>query len=383
MMERKNIAINALSAVQGGGQGYLFGLLQYAKDFPEMKVYVLAPPKFTQLYHFSGVEVVPCIIASKSILHRTLWERWRLPGILKDLRIDLIFCPGGIINFLPPPGCQTATTFQNMLIFDTNNRRMYPVGYRRFRLALLERISKKSFEEADLLIFLSEYAKEVVHKRISNRKGLSAVIPHGLDDMFRTGTRKDIPRPKLIPNGEYLLYVSYLHRIKAQIEVIRAYYLLSRSRFTKERLLLVGSERPGYGRLIRKEIRRLRLQDKVILTGNIPYIEMPSVYHYAKAHIFASTCENCPNIVLESLGSGRPLFVSNKPPMPELAGDGAVYFDPYKPDELADLLLQYLDDERWIEEMSKKTFERSFLYSWGKVAKETFQAFMTCMQSRQ
>ena len=100
---------------------------------------------------------------------------------------------------------------------------------------------------------------------------------------------------------------------------------------------------------------------------------MPSIYHHAKAHIFASSCENCANIVLESLGSGRPLFLSNKPPMPELAGDSAVYFEPYKPDELADLLLRYLDDERWMGEMGEKAYERSFLYSWEVTANKTFQ----------
>jgi len=162
---------------------------------------------------------------------------------------------------------------------------------------------------------------------------------------------------------------------KAHVEVVRAYYLLCQQRHTKEKLLLVGPEYAPYAKLLRREIQRLGLESKVIITGCIPHTDMPSVYHHAKAHIFASCCENCPNIVLESLGSGRPLFLSNRPPMPEVGVGSAVYFDPYKPQELADLLSRYLDDEPWMKEMGRRAFERSLRYSWETTARKIFQAF--------
>jgi len=374
-MERRIIAINALSALQGGGQSYISNLLRYASEFSNIKIYIFAPPQFAHLYALPKVEVIPSIIPSKGILHRIIWERLRLPELLKKLKIHLIFCPGGVINFSPPSNCMTAVTFQNMLIFDGLERQRYPLGYRRLRLALLERISRKSFKQADLVIFLSEYAKKVVDEKVPDRKGLSVVIPHGLDDRFRTAGRDYIPRLKSLPEGDYLLYVSVIDVFKAQIEIVRAYHILCQKQHPKEKLLLVGSEYPPYGKLVRKEIRRLGLQDKVIITGQISYTDMPSVYHHAKAHIFASSCENCPNIVLESLASGRPLFLSNRAPMPEFAGDAAIYFNPYNPEELSNILARYLDNESWIMEMGKKAFERSLLYSWEKTARETFRAF--------
>lgn len=204
-----------------------------------------------------------------------------------------------------------------------------------------------------MLIFISEYAKKIIDEEIPNRKGISVVIPHGLSDEFRTAQRDDIHRLESLPNGDYLLYASVIDVFKAQIEVVQAYNILCGKRHTEEKLLLVGPEYPPYAKLVRKEIRRLGLQDKIIVFGRIAHADMPSVYHHAKAHIFASICENCPNVVLESLGSGRPLFLSNKPPMPELAGNAAVYFDPYKPGDLADLLLRHLDEEQWMKEAGK------------------------------
>ncbi|RJR14937.1 MAG: glycosyltransferase family 1 protein [Nitrospiraceae bacterium] len=376
-----NIAINALSSLQGGGQSYLLNLLRNAYKFPDIKIHVFCPPQFAHLYNFPGINVVRCHISSKNVLFRTIWERIKLPGIVKNMGIDLIFCPGGIINFHDLKDCLTAVTFQNMLIFDPYERRKYPLlSYMRFRLHLLKKLSRESFRKTNLLIFLSDHAKETIDRMIPERQGASALIPHGLDNVFRTAGKKDVPRHNFLPE-DYLLYVSVLNVFKAQIEILHAYRMLCQKRDTKEKLLLVGSEFGPYGKRVRSEIKRLGLQNKVIITGPIPYDAMPSVYHHAKVHIYASSCENCPNIVIESLGSGRPLFISNRPPMPEIAGDAAMYFDPNKPEELTDLLLRYLDNEAWLNDMGNKAFERSHLYDWESTAEKTFGAFREVFES--
>jgi glycosyltransferase involved in cell wall biosynthesis len=369
-----NVVINALSARWGGGQAYLLNLLKYADLFPDMKFYLLGSslPENGSV----RVEVIKPGFDPTNIVLRTLWEKYYLPKLLKELRADILFCPGGTLNTTPPPGCATAVTFQNMLIFDADNRQKYPPGYMRVRLAMLERLSKSSFEKADIVIFISEYAKQVVDRKVPHRKGRSIVIIHGLDDKFRTCPNKNISRPDFLPEGDYLLYVSPIDVFKAQVEVVQAYHLLCQKRQTREKLILLGPDHTAYATRVSEEIERLGLKDRVIMTGTVPYADMPAVYHYSKAHIFASMCENCPNVVIESLGSGRPLFLSDRAPMPELAGDAAVYFDPEKPQELAGVLLKHLDDEQWIVQMGRKAHERSLCYSWQVTAKKTFQSML-------
>jgi glycosyltransferase involved in cell wall biosynthesis len=376
------LVINTLSARQGGGQVYVSNILRFVKDYPDIKTYVLADPEFAHLYNYPSVELICRKELSQNILKRVLWEKYSLPLLLERLHTDLVFCPGGTINFAPPAGCKTAVTFQNMLIFDKDNRRKYRIGYTRFRLAMLERMSRKSFEKADLVIFLTDYAKEVIDAQVPRRKGVSVVIPHGLDGKFRTADRGDIPRCEGLPDGQYLLYTSVITNFKAHLEVVRAYYILTQIRDTEEKLLLVGHKYKSYEKLLRKEMKKLHLQEKVFIIGEMPLNLMPSVYHHAKAHIFASTCENCPNIVIESLGSGRPIFLSNIPPMPEIAGDAAIYFDPYNPEQLADLLLKCLDNEQLTKQLGQRAFERSANFSWSKTAHQTFDAFGNLFDER-
>jgi glycosyltransferase involved in cell wall biosynthesis len=373
-----NIVINALSARWGGGQAYLLNLLKYADRFPDMKFYLLSSSLPEN--GLKKVEMIQPNFNPSNIVLRALWERYCLPKLLQELRADVLFCPGGTLNTSPPPGCVTAVAFRNMLIFDTDSRQKYPPGYMLARLLLLERLSKSSFEKADLVIFISRYAKQVVDRKVPRRKGRSVVITHGIDDKFRTYADKNISRPDFLPEGDYLLYVSPIDVFKAQIEVVWAYHLLCQKRQTKEKLILLGPNHTAYATRVREEIERLGLRGRVITAGTVPYADMPAVYHYSKAHIFASTCENCPNVVIESLGSGRPLFLSDRAPMPELAGDAAVYFDPEKPQELAGVLLKHLDDEQWMVQMGRKAHERSFRYSWQITAKKTFQSMLElCM----
>jgi glycosyltransferase involved in cell wall biosynthesis len=258
-----------------------------------------------------------------------------------------------------------------MLPFDETARRKYPPGYMRFRIWILNRVIRNSMAKADLVIFISEFARDLISKQIPGVSNKSVVIPHGVDPCFQV-TQKS--RPSWLPPGDYLLYVSMLDYYKAQIEVIRAYALLRQKRFTMEKLILVGPEQPSYGRMVREEIERLNLKDDVLLAGAIPHGELPFLYQKARINIFASECENCPNILLEALSVGCPSLVSHRPPMPEFAGDAVVYFDPSEPEDLAVQLASLLDDEAKLRDLSGRAKIRSLRYDSTTAMSSTWKA---------
>ena len=261
------------------------------------------------------------------------------------------------------------TMFENMIPFDLAQRRKYPLGYMRVRNWLLERVMLRSMKKADQVICHSEFAEKVIE---NNAPGLSSkivVIPHGIGLRFRSDRAL---RPEWLPAERYILYVSTIDVYKAQVEVVRAYALLKQRRPSLEKLVLVGPERPHYAQKVRDEIARLALQPDVFLTGPVSHDQLPSLYQNALINVFASECESCPNIMLEALASGRPLLASNRPPMPEFAGDAAIYFDPSNPQELAEKLRSIIDDPVRLAELSAKATERSQLYDWAKLARTTW-----------
>jgi len=366
------IIINALSARRGGGQTYLINLLQNMNGFNGGKVFVLAPDSLQIPYH-PKIEKIRVNWPTENPLFRAFWERYCLPGLLKKLHANILFCPGGLINTPVSKNYKTVTMFRNMIPFDRVQRAKYPYGLMRIRNWILERIMLKSMLKADLVIFISDFARQMINERTGFKLKNTITIPHGINKIFKISEEKKTNRPKWLPE-EYLLYVSIFDVYKNQLEIVQGYHLLHQLRKTQEKLILAGHNTSRYGEKVRREINKLNLANEVILAGNIPYNKLADIYYHAKLNIFASECENCPNILLEALGAGRPLVVSNREPMPEFGGDSVIYFDPSSPNDFADKIVSVIDDPLKIEELSKKAKERSHLYNWRKTSNQTWKA---------
>jgi glycosyltransferase involved in cell wall biosynthesis len=375
---RLKVLVNAFSARLGGGQTYLINLLEFLRQDESVEVFVLAPDSL-ELPERRNIHRIRVHWPVENPVTRAIWEKICLARLARRLEADVLFCPGGIIGSRVPPGCKTVMMFENMIPFDPAQRRKYPLGYMRVRNWLLERALRQSMEKADQVICHSEFAERVLER---NAPGLSTkivVIPHGIGRRFRSEPAR---RPEWLSAERYILYVSTIDVYKAQIEVVQAYALLKQRRPSVEKLIFVGPERLPYAQKVRKEIVRLRLQEDVLLTGPVPHDQLPSLYQNALINVFASECESCPNILLEAMASGRPLLVSNRPPMPEFAGNAAIYFDPSNPQDLAEKLRSMIDDPVRLAELSTKTRERSQLYDWAKLARTTWAAMGELVSSR-
>lgn len=347
----------------------LFKYYQREKDERVVAIVPDGSEKFLGIN--TDIELMVSRFASRSIIHRWLWQKLALPRMLRRLKAKVIYCPGGSVSVSPSNAYRTVTAFRNMLPFSPMERNRYPLGYMRLRLWLLKFLQGRSFQKADLVIFISKYAKEVIDRAVTSRRGCSVVIPHGVTDDFLT--RADCIDDSTLPTN-YVLYVSIIDVYKAQIEVLRAWTILRKDRVTREKLILIGPEYVPYGKKVRAEIEKLDLQDEVIILGKVPYPELPAYYQHAKINLFASSCENCPNILLEALASGQPMLCSNYPPMPEFGSNAVQYFDPYNPAELAKKLAVLLDDPVAQVDWGNRAGRRALAFKWQETASSTWSA---------
>ncbi len=364
------VLINALSARQGGGQTYVTRVLEALPSEMPIEVFVLAPDSLKLPKQDSNIHRIRVSWPVENPFLRAIWEKLCLPKLLVRLKVDVLFCPGGVIGCRVPRNCKSIMTFQNMLPFDAVQRRRYPLGYMRVRNWLLKRTMLRSATKADRIICNSQFGRQVIETHAPGVVGKTTVITNGIAASFR---EPQWPRADWLPRQNYILYVSILDVYKAQIEVLRAFSLVKMWRDTKEKLVLAGPQSRYYIKKMRDEIRRLGLEQDVLLPGAVPYAQIPALYQNALINIFASECENCPNVLLEALASGRPLLASNRAPMPELGGNAPIYFDPAVPEDLAAKLYGVIDDEVRLQELSAKAKLQSQLYDWGKSGRATWR----------
>lgn len=366
------VLINALSARRGGGQTYLANILRHKDSRDGLQLYVICDDSLALPADRHDIRRVGVGWQTRNPLVRAVWEYLLLPRLLRSLEIEVLFCPGGVVSRRLPTNCMVVTMFRNMLPFDLEQCARYPLGWTRTRLWLLAKVLLRSIERADCAIFISEFGRRIIGEITAGQLARSVVISHGLDARFKTAGCKGIERPQIVGDAEYLAYVSLLDYYKNQLELVRAFALVRQNRRTIEKLLLVGPSDSVYGDDVRREVRALDLEDAVIVTGHVPHDELPALFFHAKVNIFASSCENCPNVMLEAMGSGRPLLASNRPPMPEFAADAASYMDPSSPEDIAAKVLDLIDNPSRQKLLGRKASARVAHRNWEHVAQQTW-----------
>jgi glycosyltransferase involved in cell wall biosynthesis len=367
------IIINALAARSGGALTYLTNITPILAEKYAVELIVLAYEEYAQPFNNIGLEVLSPKHHPSNILARVMWEMFSLPRIIKQKHADIYFAPSGMLGCKIPKPTKSVVAFRNMLPFSPEEIARFHWGYNKLRYLLLRRGQSDSFRKADLTVFISNFAKSVIDSYVPDRQGQSIVIHHGVSEVFR----KKAPQPndRRLEDGMYLLYVSPIKPYKAQLEVIESWFQFRQERNDSYKLVFAGSLDGEYSDLVKKRINELGLNDSVILLGNVPHAELPGLYQHARIIIFASSCENCPNVLIESLNSGRPVLCSNIQPMPEFGGDSVEYFDPYQPDELADLLTDITDDKIKAAKLAAKSSTRGIDFNWVKTVDQLMLAF--------
>jgi glycosyltransferase involved in cell wall biosynthesis len=369
-----HILVNALSARLGGGQTYLRNLLLNAPQ-GDWRIFVLCPDSFDMQGMPNNVERAHVEVDLSNPYRRAIWENLKLGALARRLNAQVLFSPGGLLpRFGLPGGLKTVVTFQNMLPYDHVQRRRYPWGGRRVRDWLLERGLSAAMRRSDLVIFISQFAADFIRTAIGPMKGRSVIIPHGIDQRFMADSVRPLPRPAIAPSGEYYLYVSFVDFYKSQIEVVQALAALRADGLAHGTLVLAGGGYPPYQAALRAEITRLRLDGAVLLSGNLPHDQLPALYQNARFNLFASRTENCPNILMEMMASGRPAFVSSEGPMPEFAGNTVYYFDPTNPESLVRCWARALANESEAESLARRAQREVSYRTWSAASGATWQS---------
>jgi glycosyltransferase involved in cell wall biosynthesis len=299
---------------------------------------------------------------------RLYWQRMCL--LSRAAGCDVLFAPGGSAGTRFRP---VVTMSQNLLPFEMRELRRYGLSWMTARLLLLRQAQAASFRNADGVVFLTEHARSVVLKTVGVLRGASAVIPHGVGAEFACPPRPAEPLEAYSAGRPFrLLYVSIVDVYKHQAVVAEAVARLRQAGLPVELRLVGPACAPTLRRLRRVIARHDPGQTFLRYLGPVPFADLPGVYRNSDAFVFASSCENLPNIVLEALASGLPIASSDRGPMPALLGDDAVFFNPEDAGSIAAALERLLHRPELRDRIAAAGFARAHEFSWGRCARDTF-----------
>ncbi|MER8383594.1 glycosyltransferase family 1 protein [Mesorhizobium sp. M1399] len=305
----------------------------------------------------------------KSLAFRASWQRYLLRHDAISQGCDLLFFPGGTNS----SGFRPAVVMsQNLLPFELRELRRYGFSSLTVKLLLLRATQSTSFRNASGVVLLSRYAKQVIERAMGRGFKRCSVIPHGINSRFLMAPRRQRPQSEFTSTEPCrVVYVSIVDQYKHQWHVVTAVAELRRMGYCVELELIGPYYLPALKRL-QKSITKQSAKDFVHYRGAVDYAELHTRYRSADINIFASSCENMPNILLEGMAAGLPIACSNRGPMPEVLGEGGVYFDPEDPGDIRRALSLLIESAELRSRKSEISFKRASQFSWQKTADDTF-----------
>ena len=362
------VGIDASNIKAGGGLTHLLQLLEHANPMASgiEKVIIWGGDNLKSLPEKEWLIKRKQTLLTKSFLHQSFWKLFKLPKLVKEC--DILFVPGGTFSNKKIPYVSMS---QNMLVFEKPERDRFPFSFTKIRYLILNQLQTKSFKNASGIIFISNYAKNFIRKEIDlNTKIPSDVIYHGISEDFRHAPKNQQSIGSFSENNPYkILYVSIINFYKHQWNVVKAVKSLREKGHPVE-LILIGPSHPQAMPLLEREMKGA--ERFVTYAGKKSYKEIAGYYKQADMFLFASTCENMPNILVEAMSAGLPIVSSHYGPMREILKDAGEYFDPLNSMEIESALKKLIEDQSLRKSLADKAFNYSQEYTWTNCALKTF-----------
>ncbi len=302
----------------------------------------------------------------------TLAEQARLPRLLDRLAPDLV-------HFVTPNaaalyGGRKVVTVADLTLldFDTSRGslgRRLATKLKRFPFRV---IFRRQVTTATHVVTLTEYVRQqlISRFRIEGTKVSAAWLAA---DSAHLAAAEEEPVAGLEDSGPLILYVGNYYAYKNVRVLIEALTLVARVR-QDVKLVLAGEPREFKDALL-SLTESLQVSDRVVMPGFVTDGQLKWLYRNAAMYVNPSLSEGFGLQGIEAMTQGLPVLSSTASCLPEVYGDAAVYFDPHDADELAQHIVDLLDQPGRSIELSAKAQERLAMFSWQKTAELTHQVY--------
>lgn len=184
------------------------------------------------------------------------------------------------------------------------------------------------------IFYVKKHLKKAACIHALNKEELSSIRRYGLNnDIFviPNGVNTNISKPEMLPlwkelkknNKNILLFLSRIDKKKGLEVLIKGFSLVSPERSKNWEIIISGGGEKTYEESIRKLIKKLKLENKIIFTGEIDPKTKNSALHYSDALILPSYSEGMPLVILEAWANKLPVIITKECNLPESFSEGA------------------------------------------------------------
>jgi glycosyltransferase involved in cell wall biosynthesis len=261
--------------------------------------------------------------------------------LLQELGVDLLFCPFSNVYFNNKK-IPTITVIHDLLHID------YPWFLHRQERWKRDLILRRAVADSNILICDSEYTRQKIqseygisdHSIVKIQPYLRKRFPDVTDDH-----KNNMLHQMGINNIDFAFYPANFWPHKNHEMLIIAFQLfIHRHPDSSLHLVFTGCHPTREKQLI-AAVKKMELDKKIHFLGYRSEEEMDAIWKTCKFLIFPSIHEGFGMPVVEAMTYEKPILCSNTTCLPEVAGEAALYFDPRKPEDIADKIERFYNDQ--------------------------------------
>ena len=283
---------------------------------------------------------------------------------IDNQNIDIMFCP---LFFIAPSDCPIPAVAS---ILDVQHE-FFPQYFSRQVLEDIRKSTANTLAQAAGILTISEYSKQTIVDKYNvptDKIAVTYLNSDGVFDLPLEQARKEEMKKKI--GADYIFYPANSWPHKNHLNLLKAYSILKDKYHSKLKMVFTGD-----GKQQKKEIEDYILQhglrEDIIYLGYLSQDAMPYVFSNATVMAFPSVFEGFGIPLVEAMKAKVAVACSKCGSIPEVAGDAALYFDAYNPEDIAAKIYSLEIDSELRSELIKKGESVAKKYSWEKCAHET------------
>lgn len=310
---------------------------------------------------------------------RLNWESWThsdvtrgfhgLRTVLQQRRPDVVFIPTARwLDCGPAPVISMVRNMEPLAVPFAGNPWMETL-----RTLARRWVAKRVCRKSDRIIAVSNFVKDFLVKNWRLPADKIATVYHGIDlpcdsdDVRRPRSLNDLTQPFLFTAGSVRPYRGLEDAVGALPAILHRHGNVS--------LVIGGETEPmmqPYRNKLQRQAEALGCADRIIWCGKLSQPEMAWCLKQCQAFLMTSRVEACPNVVLEAMSHSCVSVSTSSPPMPEIYGDGALFYQAGNCTQLAEQTIAALRlDVASRCALRTAAFRRATEFSWQRTMETT------------
>lgn len=360
-------ARNILGSKMEGFGNYSYELVKrIVNNHPEQSFVLFFDRPVDPKFVFpNNVQTVVLFPPTRHPLLWILWFEWRLKKAMKKHNIDLFWTPDGF--------CSLGSSVPQVATIHDLNFEHYPKDLPWLVSRYFRTFFRKFARKATHILTVSEFSK----KDILDTYGISStkisVVYNGISDSFRVLTEDEqhATRQKYTNGKPYFLFVGSLHPRKNVKRLVEAFTEFSINHSEID-LVIVGNA------MWKQEEFNLSgdTNKRVHFLGHLSTSELSRITGAAFALSYVPYFEGFGIPLVEAMRCGVPIISAQTSCLPEIAGDAAIYCDPFSVKDIVQKMDKLANDTELQVALTQHGLARSTQFSWDLAAEQVWEVLV-------